>query len=191
MAAAGFRIYEVAGSPAGASWQAALLATEPGDTTMTGLPRSPVSVPERGGWLAIEAPAHMRYQNRAGLPQLATVTLEHSGDATWPGLDIHTEGLVQLRYRFFDAAGELAREGTASFDRDLPARRRITARTLIQPPARAGRFRVEYDVVQRIGDGLRSLGLPTAESAVEVRQRVPPARPRGETPPGNRGTASP
>jgi len=176
-----FRIYEVAGSPEGTSWQAALLSTEPGGTTMTGLPRSPLSVPEQAGWLAIEAPEHMRFENGTGLPQFVTVTLEHAGDATWPGLDIHAEGLVRLRYRFFDAVGELTHVGTASFDRDLPARRRVTARALIQPPAGAGRFRVEYDVVQRLGDEFHSLGLPVVKGAVEVSKRIPPARPRSDT----------
>jgi hypothetical protein len=176
VAAPGFRIYEVPAAPGGPSWQAELLASEPGDTTMTGLPRSPLEVPDEPGRLSVEAPGRMRYQSRAGLPQFATVTLEHAGDATWPGLDIQTEGLVLLRYRFFTPAGELVQEDVASFDRDLPPRQTNSARALLLPPARAGRFRVEYDVVQRLGDELRSLGLPTAEGRVEISERVPQAR---------------
>lgn len=173
-----FRIYEVPATPANQSWLAALLSDTPGTTTMTGLPRAPIPLPEVAGALRVEAPRRMRYDQAYGLPYFVPVTLENPSETKWPSLDIQTEGLVQLRYRFFDAAGEMVREDTASFDRDLPPKRETAARALVRPPAITGRFRVRFDVVQRVGDELRDLGFPVVESDVEVTERPPlPGRP--------------
>jgi len=168
-----FRIYEVPSAPTNQSWLAALLAEAPGPTTMTGLPRAAVPLPEKAGTLRVEVPRRMRYDQASGLPVFVAVSIENPSEATWPGLDIQTEGLVQLRYRFFDAAGEMVREDTASFDVDLPPMREVTTRALIRSPARTGRFRVRFDVVQRLGDSLRDLGFPVVGGEVEVTQRPP------------------
>jgi len=174
-----FRIYEVPAAPTDESWLAALLADAPGPTTMTGLPRAAVSLPEKAGTLRVEVPGRMRYERSYGLPYFATVAIENPSDATWPSLDIQTGGLVQLRYRFFDAAGEMVREETASFDTDLPPKRETVARALVRPPAITGRFRVHFDVVQRVGEELRDLGFPVVKSEVEVTERPPlPGRPK-------------
>jgi hypothetical protein len=171
VAKADFRIYEVPAAPTNESWLAALLTEAPGPTTMTGLPRAAVSLPEKPGTLRVEVPKRMRYEHSYGLPYFAPVALENPSDATWPSLDIQTEGLVQLRYRFFDAAGEMVREDTASFDTDLPPKRKTVARALVRPPAITGRFRVHFDVVQRVGEELRDLGFPVVGSEVEVTER--------------------
>ena len=120
----------------------------------------------------------MRYEQAYGLSHLATVTLGNPSEVTWPGLDIQTEGLVQLRYRFFDTAGEMVREAVVSLDRDLPPKRVTVTRALIHPPAITGRFRVRFDVVPRLGEELRDLGFPAAESEVEVAERAPFPEPR-------------
>jgi len=174
-----FRIYEVPVAPTNEIWLAALFTEAPGPTTMTGLPRKAVSLPEKAGSLRAGAPLRMLYEGSYGLPHFVPVTLENPSDATWPSLDIHTEGLVQLRYRFFDAAGEMVLEDTASFDMDLPPKRETVARALVRPPAVTGRYRVQFDVVQRLGEELRDLGFPAVESAVEVAERPPlPGRPK-------------
>jgi hypothetical protein len=173
MAKPDFHIYEVPAAPTNESWLAALLADGPGPTTMTGVPREAVPLPEKPGTLRVEVPERMRYEQTYGLSHFATVALGNPSDATWPGLDIQTEGLVQLRYRFFDATGEMVREAVASLDRDLPPKRVTVTRALIQPPAITGRFRVRFDVVQRLGEELRDLGFPAAESEVEVTERPP------------------
>lgn len=172
-----FRIYEVPAAPTNESWLAALLAEEPGPTTMTGLPRKAVPSPRKPGALRVVVPERMHYEQDYGLPYFATVTLGNPSDATWPGLDIQTEGLVRLRYRFFDAAGAVVREAVAGLDSDLPPKRETVTRALVHPPAITGRFRVRFDVVQRVGEELRDLGFPVAESEVDVTERPPfPAR---------------
>jgi len=168
-----FRIYEVPTAPAGGSWQAALLAEKPGATTMTGLPREPIAQLERPGTFRVGVRDDMRYEHGSGLPYFATVRLANPSDVTWPGLDIQTEGLVLLRYRFFDARGEMIREATTSLDRDLPPRRTSVAQALVLPPAEAGRFRIRFDVVQRVGGELRDLGFPAVEREVAVSKRPP------------------
>jgi hypothetical protein len=178
-----FRIYEVPAAPTSDSWRAALLAGEPGPTTMTGLSRAPVTLPERPGTLRVEVRERMRYELGSGLPYFATVTLTNPSDVAWPGLDIETEGLVQLRYRFFDAQGAMLREDTASLDKDLPPGRATAAQALIRPPAEDGRFRVRFEVVQRVGGELRDLGFPATEREVEVSERpkLPRARERRDS----------
>jgi hypothetical protein len=174
-----FRIYEVPAARTNESWRAALFAEAPGPTTMTGLPRTAISPPEKAGAFRVEVPKRMRYELSYGLPYFIPVGLENPSDATWPSLDIHTEGLVQLRYRFFDAEGEMVREDTASFDMDLPPKRQTLARAVVRPPAISGRFRVRFDVVQRLGEELRDLGFPAVRSEVEVTERPPlPGRPK-------------
>jgi hypothetical protein len=168
-----FRIYEVPAAPTNESWLTALLTEAPGPTTMTGLPRAAVSLPEEAGTLRVEVLKRMHYERSYGLPYFTPVALGNPSDATWPSLDIQTEGLVQLRYRFFDAAGEMVREDTASFDMDLPPKRKTAARALVRPPAITGRFRVHFDVVQRVGEELRDLGFPVVRSEVEVTERPP------------------
>ena len=168
-----FRIYEVPTAPASGSWQAALLAERPGATTMTGLPREPIAQLERPGTFRVEVRDDMRYEYGSGLPYFATVRLANPSDVTWPGLDIQTEGLVLLRYRFFDARGEMIREATTSLDKDLPPRRTSVAQALVLPPAEAGRFRIRFDVVQRVGGELRDLGFPAVEREVAVSKRPP------------------
>ena len=168
-----FRIYEVPAATTSESWLTALLTEAPGPTTMTGLPRAAISLPEKAGSLRVKVPKRMRYEHSYGLPYFAPVAIENPSDATWPSLDIQTEGLVQLRYRFFDAAGEMVREDTASFDTDLPPKRETVAQALVRPPAIAGRFRVHFDVVQRVGEKLRDLGFPVVKSEVEVTERPP------------------
>jgi hypothetical protein len=168
-----FRIYEVPAAPTNQSWLPALLAASPGPTTMTGLSRAAVPVPEEPGTLRVEAPGLMRYDQTYGVPCFVPVSVENPSETPWPGLDIQTEGLVQLRYRFFDAAGEMVREDTASFDMDLPPKRAITTRALIRPPAITGHFRVRFDVVQRVGGELRDLRFPVVAGEVAVTRRPP------------------
>ena len=168
-----FRIYEVPAATTSESWLTALLTEAPGPTTMTGLPRAAISLPEKAGSLRVKVPKRMRYEHSYGLPYFAPVAIENPSDATWPSLDIQTEGLVQLRYRFFDAAGEMVREAVVSLDRDLPPKRETVTRALVHPPAVTGRFRVRFDVVQRVGEELRDLGFPVVKSEVEVTERPP------------------
>jgi len=166
-----YRIYEVPAIAASDSWRAALLADSPGSTTMTGLPRTAIAAPEAPTPLDVRVRDQMRYEHGSGLPYFATVTIVNPSTHDWPGLDIHPEGLVELRYRFFDASNELLREGTASLDRDIPHESRVTAQALVRPPAVAGSMTVRFDLVQRLGGELRDLGFPGAEAAVEVSER--------------------
>jgi hypothetical protein len=113
----------------------------------------------------------MRYEHDAGMPYFATVTIVNPSTQAWPGLDIHPEGLVELRYRFFDAAAALLLEDSASLDRDIPSGNRVTAKALIHPPAVDGPMTIRFDLVQRVGGELRDLGFTAVELAVEVSER--------------------
>jgi hypothetical protein len=168
-----FRIYEVPGTPMNDAWRAALLAEEPGALTMTGLRRDPIAPPEPPGSFQVDVRGSMRYEQGSGMPYFATVRLANSSDAAWPGLDIQTEGLVLLRYRFLDERGEIVREATTSLDEDLPPGRTTMAQALLFPPARDGRFRVRFDIVQRVGDEFRDLGFAAIEREIEVSKRPP------------------
>jgi hypothetical protein len=170
-ATSGYRIYEVPTSALSDSWRAALLADTPGPTTMTGLPRSAITAPESPAPLVVRVRNQMRYEHNAGMAYFATVTIVNPSAQAWPGLDIHPEGLVELRYRFFDAAAGLLREDSASLDRDIPAGSRVTAKALVHPPAVDGPMTIRFDLVQRVGGELRDLGFTAVELPVEVSER--------------------
>jgi hypothetical protein len=138
---------------------------------MTGLPRAPVAIPDPPGRIAVDLPEHMRFELRAGLPDFAIATVFNPSDETWPGLDIQTEGLVLLRYRFFDSENRLVLEGTAGFDRDLPGVRTVSARALVEPPNREGRFRVLFDLVQQWDGAFHDLGFEPYERSVSGTER--------------------
>jgi hypothetical protein len=166
-----YRIYEIPNSAWNDSWRAALLADAPGPMTMTGLPRTAIAVPESSPPLDVRVRDQMRYEHGSGLPYFATVTIVNPSAESWPGLDIQPEGLVELRYRFFDAADALLREDTASLDRDIPPGSGVAAKALIHPPAVDGPMTVHFDLVQRVDGELRNLGFPAVEVAVEVSKR--------------------
>jgi hypothetical protein len=117
----------------------------------------------------------MRYDQGSGLPYFATVGFRNPSDRDWPGLDIHTDGLVALRYRFFDAQGELLREDVASLDRDIPAGAQVSTQALIRPPAVDGPMTVRFTLVQRVGDEVVDLGFGAKAVRVEVSKRPLPA----------------
>ncbi|MBW2288282.1 MAG: hypothetical protein JRG90_10720 [Deltaproteobacteria bacterium] len=166
-----YRIYEIPTSAWNDSWRAALLADAPGPTTMTGLPRTAIAAPESPPPLNVRVRDQMRYEHGSGLPYFATVTIVNPSAESWPGLDIQPEGLVELRYRFFDAADALLSEGTASLDRDIPHGSGVAAQALVRPPAVDGPMTIHFDLVQRVGGELRNLGFPAVEVAVEVSKR--------------------
>jgi hypothetical protein len=178
-----YRIYRFEPAPFANSWLPALLADAPGSTTMTGLSRDAIATtPSK---LRIRVRNQMRYEHGSGIPYFATVTIENPSGQSWPGLDIQTEGLVELRYRFFDAAGGLVREATANLDADIAPGAANVAHALVRPPTSDGRFTVRFDLVQRRGDDLHDLGALPAEVVIDVSKRplLPGNRNPGEHPP--------
>jgi len=170
-----FLIFEIVDREDSGVWTEGLLAETPGATTLTGLSRARIDPPAQPGRIEVTGPLFMRYELDTGLDEYTSVRLENPSDGTWPGLDIHPQGLVRLRYRFYDAAGDLVHEGDSGFDRDLPGGRTVTAVATVTPPARTGRFRVVYDVVQVWDGERRDLGFAPVERKVEVieRKRLP------------------
>jgi hypothetical protein len=166
-----YRIYEIPTDPRSGSWRAALLADEPGPKTMTGLPRTAIAPPESASPLAVRVRDRMLYEHGSGMSYAVTVSIINPTGRNWPGLDIHREGLVELRYRFLDATNEMLSEETASLDRDIPSGSRVAAQAIIHPPAEDGPMTVHFDLVQRIGGVLRDLGFPAATATVEVSKR--------------------
>ncbi|MBW2402132.1 MAG: hypothetical protein JRG80_23255 [Deltaproteobacteria bacterium] len=187
-----YRIYEVAANPRSGSWREALLTEEPGPTTMTGLPRTAIAAPESPAPLVVRVRNQMRYEHRAGMSYTATVKINNPSDRSWPGLDIHREGLVELRYRFVDATNKTLSLETASLDRDIPSGRSVAAQAIIQPPAVDGPLTVHFDLVQRIAGDFRDLGFPAAIATVEVSKRplLPENRNPGERQPAQSSPSS-
>ena len=90
------------------------------------------------------------------------------GTRTWPGLDPNPEGLVRLRYAFIAPDGSTLLQETSALAADVEPGE-ATLSVPVFPPARAGRYRLHADLVQRQDGEDRPLPLPAIELAVEVR----------------------
>ena len=143
------RIYEVTLPGEGGAWTEALLSNEPRATTFAGVPRERVEAQDPAGELAASVPdvlGRMLWP-RGQHPVRLEITNRTGGD--WPGFDIQTEGLVQLRYAFLSADGKTALEATAPLDTDIPRNATTTSTAYIASPSDAGRYRLRLDLVQR------------------------------------------
>ena len=163
------RIYEVAASQAAGSLSEALVSSEARALTLTGLSREPLGEQSTGSF-ELTLPDRIRIfaNDRSAIP--VPVSIENRSRRTWPGLDVQREGLVELRYRFAlaESPDRVIQRGTAPLDVDLPAGLRTATVAHLRPPARAGDYWLEAELVQRLGDRLVPLSLEARRVAVRV-----------------------
>jgi hypothetical protein len=142
------------------------------ERTLLGLSRAPLDLEAPAGRLHV---AGDRESPRAGGTALALeLAIENASARDWPGFDPLPDGLVFLRYAFADAAGSFVSGGMAPLDVDVPAGRLVHVATSVVAPARAGRFRLCLDLVQRTGPEPRSLPIPPVELELAVASSAPP-----------------
>ena len=123
----------------------------------------------------------MKYQHATGIESWVQLDIRNESDTNWPGFDIQTEGLVELRYRFIDATGNVVHEHTASLDTDVMAGQIATTHVVVRAPPRDGLFTVRFDLVQRVGDELRPLSVASVDRKIQVeRAHVASSRLRDE-----------
>jgi len=180
-------ILEVPGSERAGRYQEALASHRPRARTLTGLSRAPLALGPGAGSLGAQVEGPFHFIGDHGVPKLVLVRLRNASDVAWPGLDVQTEGLVRLRYAFRDAEGAAPRSDSVALAEDVPAGTALSLRLPIEPPARAGAYRLELQLVQEQGGALRALPVPSFETPVAVHE-VPwlPGRSAG----GARGAGS-
>ncbi|MDE0883947.1 MAG: hypothetical protein OSB70_00295 [Myxococcota bacterium] len=155
-------------SPARGRWMRELLNEAPGPLTLTGLSREPLGpLPSDAGIVSIKTGPAFRYMGVQPLFRRLEVQMRNPGPEAWPGLDLQTEGLVQLRYAFSDLDGKVVETGTLSLDADVPPGLHTVFPTLA-PPTRSGSYRLCLDLVQILEGEARSLPMKATELEVEV-----------------------
>jgi len=162
------KIYRVPDAADAGSLLDALASTAPRPRTFTGLSRTPLDTTRAVGSIAVVSPPVMKYQAATGLESWVELQVRNESDVDWAGFDIQTEGLVELRYRFLDDAGNVVHEDTAALDSDVMAGRAVHAPVIVRGPTRDGRYTVRYDLVQRVGDELRPLAIAPVDHSVVV-----------------------
>jgi hypothetical protein len=168
-------LFEVVSGPRSAEWIEHIASPAPRDITLAGLPRTPLRTAEMRGNLEVRAPERMVFQHEIGADTWVELEISNDSSQPWPGFDPQTEGLVLLRYRFRDERGALLREDVAAFDVDTPAGQRVHALAIVKPPAVAGRFEIEFDLVQRLGDSTVALAVPPVRRAVVIGPALSPS----------------
>jgi len=148
-------LFEIPPAQHSGDLQERLLSREPGVTTLSGLARRPLDLPDDAGRLdATIAPFHHpRVFNRS------LVRIQNRSDVAWPGFDIHPDGLVELRYSYIASDGR-TKTRLAPLDVDVPAHETVATLALLQGPRQGGTYTLCLDMVQHAGDGLRVLPVP-------------------------------
>lgn len=168
IAAGPLTLYEVEGWEEAGVHREAVAGIAARETTLAGHSRAPLSPADQRGALRVEVDGPFHFAGRRRLPRPVTLLLHNAGARTWPGLDPDPEGLVRLRARFLDARGEVAAEDLPPLVADVPPGD-TALRVAVAPPARAGRYRLRVDLVQRVDGVDRPLAVPPVEVPVEVR----------------------
>lgn len=165
---AGSSLFEVIDWQNGGRHLAALVAPGAGRKTLAGHSRAPLSAADGAGRLTIAPLGAFHFAGRRRLPKPLTLHVTNLGARTWPGLDPDPEGLVRLRYAFVGPEGEPSIRETSALAADIEPGD-ATLSVPVFPPARAGRYRLRVDLIQRQNGEDRALPLPAVELAVEVR----------------------
>lgn len=152
----------------------------PRNSTLGGVSRAPLDFAAATGQLEVRCPDRLLFEHGVGRPTGATVRLQNESEQTWPGFDTQPGGRVELRFRFF-ADGLEQHSGTSPLDVDVPAHGSVRTQTVVQPPALPGRFRLVFDLVQRVGKELHPLAVAPVSQPVEVGAgKSPSSRMRAE-----------
>jgi hypothetical protein len=162
------RIFEVPGWDQAGDWTQALVSPEPRPHTFSGLPRTPLAADAVRGTLQVLEVARFELRGGRRIPRLVPVALTNDGDVSWPGLDVDSEGLVRLRYRWRSPDGSYQVTELAPLLTDVPSGKRIRAYAPILGPRHSGPMSLRLDLVQRLGDEERALPIDAVELEVEV-----------------------
>jgi len=162
------RIYRVPELPDGGELLDALASDSPRSRTFAGLSRAPLDVSRAIGRIRVATSATMMYQHATGMESWVELDIRNDSAANWPGFDIQTEGLIELRYRFIDDVGIVTHEDTAALDTDVMAGREVRTQVVVRAPARDGLYTVRFDLVQRIGDELFALPVASVDREIRV-----------------------
>jgi hypothetical protein len=154
----------------GGRFMQALVDPRPRPTTLAGLARTPLELPERAGELQARVPGPFHFWGGLRIPTRVAVRISNRSDQSWPGLDTQIEGLVRLRYAFLEPDGAKVLVESVALAADLPPRSTLNLRVPVTPPLRAGDYRLRIDLVQRLGDSERPLPIDAIELEVSVRQ---------------------
>jgi hypothetical protein len=163
-------ILEVSDWEQGGRFMQALVEPEPRPTTLAGLARTPLELPERAGELLARVPGPFHFWGGLRIPTRVALRISNRSDQSWPGLDTQTEGLVRLRYAFLEPDGAEVLVETVALAADLPPRSTLNLRVPVTPPLLAGHYRLRMDLVQQLGDSERPLPIDAIELDVGVRQ---------------------
>lgn len=178
------RILEVPAWEKGGEWMPALAGSESRPRTLSGLPRTPLPVSAEMGRLRVGSTGAFRFMagelGRWALAEPVPVDIANRSDRAWPGLDVQREGLVELRARFRSADGSAAHVESFPIDADVPAGGSVATTVFVRGPTEAGRYHLSLDLVQRLGNRLRELGVAATQRDVEVRRLDAPRLTRSD-----------
>lgn len=150
-------------------WVEAVKTRVPRERTLTGLMREPIVVPGGSSRLEVEIPEVLPQGAAREVFVEVAATITNGTARSWPGIDIQTEGLVQLRHEFVSSDGTFVQEGVTSLHADVPAKGVLVTRAFLEPPERVGIYRLRFGLVQRRGDALAEFGVPEVERQVAVK----------------------
>jgi hypothetical protein len=162
-------VLEVVDREGARAWEEAIRSRTPRTRTLTGLTREPIIVSEGSSHLEVEVAPVLPVGATREVYAAMEAWVENGTKRSWPGIDIQTEGLVQLRYQFLTNDGVAARDGTVPLYVDVPAMGSQVVRGLLQPPEDPGVYRLRFVLVQRQGGELIPIGVGAVERRVTVR----------------------
>ncbi|MGH0028359.1 MAG: hypothetical protein ACQGVC_01095 [Myxococcota bacterium] len=138
------------------------------DTTLAGLPRTPLPAAEQRGALRLDVDGAFHLAGRRRLQKSVGLVLRNDGERVWPGLDPDPQGLVRLRAVFLDAEGRVAADASTALAADVPPGE-TRLRVPVAPPERPGRYRLRASLVQRLDGAEVPLAIGPDSVDVEVR----------------------
>ena len=143
--------------------RAALRAERPGPLTLGGTSRAPLRLEAlRGRLSGLETPSRAA----TGTPFRLVITIENLSASTWPGLDPFPAGLVTLRARWANAAGDsVVRGDSIPLARDLGTGETLRTSATVMAPMQPGRYRLELALEQEGGPAFEGAA---AEASVDV-----------------------
>ena len=123
--------------------------------------------PNEGTILSLEADGDFRYLGLFAMKRPVHLQIENQTSMTWPGLDVQTNGLVQLRYSFSTVQGQVVAEGVAPLDADVPSGvHRVNP--ILAGPTSTGRYLLCADLVQVLQGSVQPLPVAPVEIEVDV-----------------------
>jgi len=161
-------IFAIPPSASNGKFMDALTHAGPRADTLTGLPRMALPLkPNEGTILSLEADGDFRYLGLFAMKRPVHLQIENQTSMTWPGLDVQTNGLVQLRYSFSTVQGQVVAEGVAPLDADVPSGvHRVNP--ILAGPTSTGRYLLCADLVQVLQGSVQPLPVAPVEIEVDV-----------------------